>query len=59
MQNVFKWKDIGDQKFEVLNWSKNLWMTLGVGIGTLVVFHFLITAVSQFRYKIYGKSDTK
>jgi hypothetical protein len=59
MQKVFDWKDIGDQKFEVLNWSKNLWMTLGVGIGTLVIFHFLITAVSQIRYKIYGKSETK
>lgn len=60
MNNVFHWTPVaGSNDFTVQDWSKNLWITLGTGLGTLVIVHVLMTALSQCRYKMYFGSSAK
>jgi len=60
MDNVFHWTPIGDSdSFTVQGWSKNLWITLGTGLGTLILVHVLMTALSQCRYKMYYGAKLK
>lgn len=46
-----------DESFTVIDWSKKLWITLGTGLGTLLLTHLFITIVSQCRLSKSPKSD--
>ena len=59
LNNVFNWNPAtGNGNFVVKDWSKNLWITLGTGFGTLIITHLVITFISQVKYQASKVENT-
>lgn len=57
--DYFVWDPPRSEKFTIPNYQQLLWTTIGTAVGTLIVSHVILTAISKCRRTSYFNSDRK